>query len=300
MFSYTDLQVVDSVVRCGSFSAAAEELHKVPSAISYTIRNLENTLAVVLFERLHRQVRLTEAGVFFVEQARTLLKQMDHVRLQTQRVANGWAQSVSIALDTVVREQRVNTLVRDFYQVFPDVELHISMEVFNGVWDALADGRADLVIGATSAIPVWGAFDYRDMGRLNWRFVISPDHPLASVDHPLTENELAKYPAICLEDTSRTLPKRITWLMDNQRRIMVPNWHSALQCLKAGLGIGVMPEHMALPRIDSGKLVEKPLENTLPVSQCCLAWNKENLHPPLVWLLAYLGDSEQLHNQWMR
>ena len=142
MFSYNDLQVIDVVARRGSFSAAAEELHKVPSAISYTVRLIEERLAVDLFVRLHRQVQLTPAGEYFVEEARDLIKRMEQIKSQTQRVANGWSQSVSVALDTVVRESRVNTLVRDFYREFPDVELHLSMEVFNGVWDALADGRA--------------------------------------------------------------------------------------------------------------------------------------------------------------
>lgn len=300
MFSYNDLQVIDVVARRGSFSAAAEELHKVPSAISYTVRLIEERLAVDLFVRLHRKVKLTPAGDYFVEEARKIIKQMELMRLQTQRVANGWSQSVSVALDTVVRESRVNTLVRDFYVAFPDVELHLSMEVFNGVWDALADGRADLVIGATAAVPVGGAFDYRDMGTLTWKFVVSKDHPLANVEHKLTAEELVQYPAICLEDTARTLPKRVTWIMDNQRRIMVPNWYSALQCLKAGLGISVVPTHMAIPRIESGELVEKQLVNKPAVSPCCLAWNTECVNPALEWLLAYLGDSEQLHREWMR
>ncbi len=109
-----------------------------------------------------------------------------------------------------------------------------------------------------------------------------------------------KYPAICIEDTSRVLPKRVTWVMDNQRRLMVPNWYSAIQCLKAGLGVSVVPEHMAQPRIDAGELVEKQLANKPPVSPCCLAWNKESRNPAIDWLLEYLGDSEQLHREWMR
>ncbi|KDM91581.1 DNA-binding transcriptional activator PunR [Photobacterium galatheae] len=300
MFSFNDLQVIDVVARRGSFSSAAEELHKVPSAISYTVRSIEEKLAVELFERQHRQVTLTRAGEYFVEEARQLLKQMDQIKLQTQRVANGWAENVSVALDTVVRQSRVSTMVRDFYQAFPDVELHLTMEVYNGVWDALADGRADLVIGATAAIPVSGDFDYRDMGSLNWLFVMSPGHPLARYEFPFEEAELAEYPAICLEDTSRALPKRTTWLMNNQRRIMVPDWSSAFQCLEAGLGIGVVPEHMATPRLNSGRLITRTLANPTPVSPCCLAWNKASLNPALSWLLDYLGDSEQLHREWMR
>lgn len=300
MFSYTNLQVIDAVARLGSFSAAAEELHKVPSAISYTVRSIEERLAVNLFVRLHRQVVLTPAGEYFVEEIRKLLKQMESIKLRTQQVANGWCESVSVALDNVVREQQANMLVGDFYQQFSDVELHLTMEVFNGVWDALADGRADIAIGATMAIPVGGNFGYREMGSLTWKFLVAPDHPLASKKSPLTPTELAQYPAICLDDTSRVLPKRITWLMDNQRRIMVPNWHSALQCLKAGLGISVVPTHRAMPFIESGELVEKELLHKPAVSPCCLAWNKERMSPAVQWILDYLGDSEKLNRDWMR
>ncbi|QIR06025.1 DNA-binding transcriptional activator PunR [Salinivibrio costicola] len=299
MFSYQDFHVIDVVARRGSFSAAADELHKVPSAVSYTVRQIEDKLAVTLFERLHRQVRLTPAGEYFVAQARDMLKTMEDIRLQTQRVANGWTQSVSLALDNVVREDSVNTLVRDFYDAFPDVELLLTMEVFNGVWDALADDRADIAIGATAAVPVSGAFRYREMGTLRWRFVVSPSHPLVQCVQPLANEQLAPYPAICLEDTSRRLPRRTTWLLDNQRRLTVPNWHSAMQCFKAGLGIGVMPSHMAEDAIARGELVELALEEPLLSSPCCIAWRSDKESPPVRWLLDYLGDKEQLQHQWL-
>ena len=300
MFSYTELQVIDVVARCESFSTAADELHKVPSAISYTIRSIEERLAVQLFIRLHRKVELTPAGKFFVEESRKLLKQMESIKLRTQQVANGWCESVTVALDNIVREQQVNQLVRDFYRTFSDVELHLTMEVFNGVWDALADGRADIAIGATTAIPVGGNFAHRDMGTLTWKFVVAPHHPLATAHHPLTVPELAQYPAVCLEDTARSLPKRLTWLMDNQRRIVVPNWHSALQCLRGGLGISIVPSHMAVPLLEKGELIEKELAVKPPVSPCCLAWNKSKMSPAVIWILNYLGDSEKLHQDWIR
>ena len=53
MWSEYSLEVVDAVARNGSFSAAAQELHRVPSAVSYTVRQLEEWLAVPLFERDH-------------------------------------------------------------------------------------------------------------------------------------------------------------------------------------------------------------------------------------------------------
>lgn len=78
MWSEYSLEVVDAVARTGSFSAAAQELHRVPSAVSYTVRQLETWLAVSLFERRHRDVELTEAGAFFVDEARTIIKNEFH------------------------------------------------------------------------------------------------------------------------------------------------------------------------------------------------------------------------------
>ncbi|MFT6984773.1 MAG: DNA-binding transcriptional LysR family regulator [Psychromonas sp.] len=299
MFSNQDLVVIDAVARRGSFSAAADELHKVPSAISYTVKSIENKLNVLLFKRLHRKVKLTPAGHYFVEQARLLLKQMNEVKFQTQRVANGWQSSVSIALDNVVREASVNQLVRDFYDKFPDVELLLTMEVFNGVWDALADGRADIAIGATASVPISGNISYRAMGSLAWNFVVSADHAIAQLPEPLEETDLIRYPCICLDDSSRKLPKRTTWLLDNQKRLVVPNWHSAEQCFIAGLGIGIMPSHRSRPLVEQGKLITRTLSKPHPNSPCCLAWNNDSLNPAVIWLLNYLGDSEKLHAEWL-
>ena len=299
MFSHHDLSVIDTVARRGSFSKAAEELHKVPSAISYNVKLIEDKLGVLLFERLHRKVQLTPAGEYFVDQARLLLKQMADIKIQTQRVANGWQSSVSIALDNVVREASVNQLVSDFYQQFPDIELLLTMEVFNGVWDALVDQRADIAIGATAAVPIAGGVAYRSMGELSWDFVVSSEHPLASLTDPLTEQDLIAFPSICLEDSARTLPKRTTWLLNNQRRLVVPNWHSAEQIFIAGLGIGLMPTHRSTPLIKQGKLVKKTLVTAPENSPCCLAWRNGTLPPAIKWLLNYLGDSEKLHQQWL-
>lgn len=54
-------------------------------------------------------------------------------------------------------------MIVDFYRHFPDVELIVFQEVFNGVWDALADGRVELAIGATRSIPV-GALRFSRYG----------------------------------------------------------------------------------------------------------------------------------------
>lgn len=299
MLSEQALELIDIVARHGSFTAAAHKLHKVPSAISYAVKQIEEELGVILFERHHRSVSLTTAGRHFVTQSRTLLNQMDTLKRDTQRVANGWQPMLSIALDNIVRADRISVLIADFYRQFTDVELIISIEVFNGVWEALATGRCDIAIGATTAIPVGGFYHYKDMGEISWAFLVSKDHPLSEVEEPLSDDIIRPYPSICLEDTSREIPKRMTWLLDNQRRLVVPDWIRAINCFREGLGVGYMPTHLATPFIKAGLLVEKQLHNPLHSSNCCLAWDSNKMSPALQWVLDYLGDSDKLHKEWL-
>ncbi|AMF95715.1 LysR family transcriptional regulator [Vibrio fluvialis] len=299
MFSKSSLEMLDTVARLGSFTAAADVLHKVPSAISYGVRQVEVELGVVLFRRLPRKVELTPAGELFMQEARSLLRQMEELKAQTRRAAHGWQKTLKVTLDNVVKLDRMKPLVEDFYRTFEFAELQINMEVFNGSWEAISQGRADIVIGATSAVPVGGDFEVRDMGILDWAFVMSPAHPCVR-EQVLTEAFVSQFPAICLDDTSSVLPKRHTGHYPQQRRLLLPNWYSAIECLKNGVGVGYMPRHMAQPLLASGQLVEKMLPDEKPLSQCCLVWRKDDNHKLIEWMVNYLGTSEQLHKDWLQ
>ncbi|EPT8453172.1 DNA-binding transcriptional activator PunR [Vibrio fluvialis] len=299
MFSKSSLEMLDTVARLGSFTAAADVLHKVPSAISYGVRQVEVELGVVLFRRMPRKVELTPAGELFMQEARSLLRQMEELKAQTRRAAHGWQKTLKVTLDNVVKLDRMKPLVEDFYRTFEFAELQINMEVFNGSWEAISQGRADIVIGATSAVPVGGDFEVRDMGILDWAFVMSPAHPCVR-EQVLTEAFVSQFPAICLDDTSSVLPKRHTGHYPQQRRLLLPNWYSAIECLKNGVGVGYMPRHMAQPLLATGQLVEKMLPDEKPLSQCCLVWRKDDNHKLIEWMVNYLGTSEQLHQDWLQ
>ncbi|MGD8173515.1 DNA-binding transcriptional activator PunR [Vibrio sp. TRT 21S02] len=299
VFSKSSLEMIDTIARVESFSAAAEVLHKVPSAISYSVRQIEQELDVVLFRRLPRKVELTPAGELFLKQARAMLRQMEEVKAQTRRAAHGWQKTLRLTLDNVVKLDKMKPLIEAFYQTFDHAELQINMEVFNGSWEAIAQGRADIVIGATSAIPVGGDFEVKEMGTLDWAFVMSPSHPCVK-EQCLTESFVSQFPAICLDDTSNILPKRHTVHYPKQRRLLLPNWYSAIECLKNGVGVGYMPSHIAQPLITEGVLVEKVLEEEKPLSQCCLVWRKDENHKMIQWMVDYLGSSDQLYQDWLK
>ena len=194
-----------------------------------------------------------------------------------------------------MKPARMRQMIVDFYRHFPDVELIVFQEVFNGVWDALADGRVELAIGATRSIPVGGRYAFRDMGMLSWDCVVASDHPLAKMEGPLSDDVLRNWPSLVREDTSRSLPKRTTWLLDNQKRVVVPDWESSATCLSAGLCVGMVPSHFARPWMNRGEWTALALENPFPDAACCLTWQQNDASPALNWMLDYLGDSDTLN-----
>ena len=111
------LTMMDVIARTGSFAAAARELGKVPSSLTYSVRQLEDALDVLLFDRRSRQARLTAAGQQLLEEGRRLLEQMDAVANRVKRVATGWETQLSIAVDGVISRLTMFELCESFYSL---------------------------------------------------------------------------------------------------------------------------------------------------------------------------------------
>jgi DNA-binding transcriptional LysR family regulator len=141
------LQLVDAIARRGSFAGAAAELGRVPSAITYAVRKLEDDLDVLLFDRRGYRAQLTAAGEELLREGRNLVAAADELTRRVQRVADGWVRELRIALDTVIDFERLLPLIEAFCSTVP-TPLRIVQEVFGGTWDALLSDRADLAIGA--------------------------------------------------------------------------------------------------------------------------------------------------------
>src|SRR5213078_3533858 len=109
------LAMMDAIARSGSFAAAARELGKVPSALTYNVRQLEDALDVLLFDRRSRQARLTAAGEELLSEGRRLLEQMDAVANRVKRVATGWEAQLTIAVDGVISRVTILELCEAFY-----------------------------------------------------------------------------------------------------------------------------------------------------------------------------------------
>lgn len=113
------LAMMDTIARTGSFAAAARELGKVPSALTYNVRQLEDALDVLLFDRRSRQAQLTAAGEELLREGRRLLLQMDAVANRVRRVALGWETQLTVAADNAIAPRALFDLIGAFYELSP-------------------------------------------------------------------------------------------------------------------------------------------------------------------------------------
>lgn len=260
--------MMDSIARTGSFAAAAREMGKVPSALTYSVRQLEDALDVLLFDRSSRQAQLTPAGTELLVEGRRLLQEMDAVANRVRRVAGGWETELSISIDDLLSTTTVFELVEAFSGVCvdtgadsgnqgPGTRLRLRTNVLAGTWEALVAGQADLAIGVAGDFANPGGIALAPLGEVGFVFCVAPHHPLAAVTEPLTPDCLVQHRAIAVADTAQRLLPVTVNLLPGQDVLTVPSLRMKLEALMRGLGCGYVPEPMARPHLDAGHLVQR-------------------------------------------
>ncbi len=285
------LLVLDAIARKGSFAAAAEELHRVPSAITYTVQKLEQDLDVQLFDRSGHRARLTRAGEELLREGRHLLRAATDIECRVQRIAKGWETELRIAYNDIIPGERLCPLILEFYREGAGTRLRLSAEILEGCWDALFSGRADLVIGAPSEIPPEPGVATRPFGEIEFVFAIAPDHPLAEAPEPIAVSDILQHRIVVAADSSRNLPPRSVGLSNGQDTLTVPTMQAKLETQAAGLGVGFLPINMAAPAIAAGRLVRKLVDEESPkATRMSLAWRPRDAGKGLKWWLEKLED----------
>ncbi|MCH8620930.1 LysR family transcriptional regulator [Undibacterium sp. TS12] len=288
------LQILDAIDRKGSFAAAAAALDKVPSAITYSIRKLEEDLDVLLYDRRGHRAKLTIAGEELLAQGRNLLNAAQELENRVKRAATGWEADLRIVLDGIIQFDDLIPLIKEFELQGCGTRIRITQEILSGVWESMVQGRADLAIGAAfdgpDAIRMRGEFQTRLLGNVDWVFAVAPQHPLAKVTEPLNPEVLQVHRAIAIGDTGLTLPSMTAGLLIGQDTLTVPTMQAKLAAQLAGLGCGHLPRRMALPHLRSGALIEKQTVASRPSGDNRVVWRSANKGKALHWFLQKLND----------
>ena len=295
--------VIAAVHRNGSMAAAARELGLVPSALTYRVRQVEDALDVLLFDRSSRQARLTDAGKELLREGNRLLAELDAVAHRVKRIATGWEAQLTLSVDSIVSRSTVMELCEAFFALDPPTRLKIREEALSGTLLALTSGQADLAIGVTldvgpgasSAPASGGTLQSKVLGKVRFVYAVAPHHPLALAPEPITDEMMLQHRVVAVADSLQRGNGLTVGLLGGQDIFTVPGMLAKLDAQLRGLGAGYLPEYLARPHIATGRLVRKEVAQPPRVVRTGYAWRSSAAAKPgraLLWWLKQLENSK--------
>lgn len=253
MDKFGGMQLFVTSAELGSFSRAAEQTGKTPSAVAKAIRLLEASLGARLFERTTRRMALTEAGMLYLENAREVLQRMRESEEEIAQLHHSLQGGLRISGPLSFGRPFLNAACASFMEQHPGLYLQIDL---SDDYVDLLDGRYDLALRlGHSNLPGLIA---QDIGESRAVLCASPAylerHGVPSHPSQLAELEwlMYRHPALgeswCMEkDDERHVVKR-------RGRLSSDNLELLLEACLAGQGVMPCPYWSVLPYLDKGWL----------------------------------------------
>lgn len=285
------LAMLQAIEQAGSFAAAARALGVVPSALTYRVRQIEDALDVLLYDRSSRQAKLTAAGAELLREGQRLLTEIDAVANRVKRVATGWESQFTVALDGIIHRTTVMELCESFFALGAPTRLKLREETLSGTLEALTAGQADLAIGVALDPSTSAGVHGKPLGPVSFVYAVAPHHPLAAEPEPLTDELLLRHRAVAVADSAQRGSGLTIGLLAGQDVFTVASMPAKLDAQLRGLGGGFVPECLARPHIEAGHLVVKKTERPPRVVRVSYAWRGGTEHQQgraLQWWLQQL------------
>lgn len=253
-----DMQAFLAVARERSFTRAAAKLGVTPSALSHSMKGLEERLGLRLLSRTTRSVSPTEAGLRLVKSIGPHFEQIEAEIAALSDLRDRPAGTIRISCGDSLVESVFRPMLKSFLREYPDITVEL----------AISNGFVDIVEQGLDAGVRLGEALSKDMVAVrigpDWRFTVvaTPDY-FERRDPPLTPQDLTNHQCINLRLIAagglyawefRKDERDLNVRVDGQLI-----FNSILPVLGAALdghGLAYVPEHMARPHIDRGELIE--------------------------------------------
>jgi DNA-binding transcriptional LysR family regulator len=251
-FTLDQLLVLDAIADTGSFAAASRVLHRVPSAVSYTVQTLEEALGVVLFDRSGHRAALTAPGRRLLAEARELLVRARQLDDLATVLGEGWEPELQVVVDGAYPLDPLLRGLRVFGERGIPTQVRIDVEYQDGVLDRFEQDHAEFMI----------ALGLEDGGRLKGTplppvemvLVAAPHHPLAGA-RGLTRDALSAHVDLVVKDSSPAFARTPRKSFLGTRHVVrFSDFHSKRVALRSGVGFGWLPLHLAAEDIARGEL----------------------------------------------
>jgi DNA-binding transcriptional LysR family regulator len=288
------LRTFKTITESETFAEAASKLGYTRSTVTFHIQHLEREFGFKLFEKIGRNMQLTQKG-------QSILPYVDNILLNYQEISKLSAQpehKVRIAVIESFLACKFQNIIKEVRRRLPDVELDIQTNACSAMHKVLLAGKADLAIH----YDVWGHHPYihtepirnyslvlfgsRELGTRSFADILNDAaRPISFID--LEENGFYRQ---CLEPL---LPKCQEFHLNT---IVMGSVASLIECVKSNLGIAVLPEYAVAREIEKGTI--QPLDVELQPKRIPLAisYHKNKwLSPTLKTIIRIIKETTTSH-----
>jgi DNA-binding transcriptional LysR family regulator len=241
------------IARLGSFTAAAERVLATQSTVSTRVRELEQSLGVKLFDRRHRQVRLTPKGkelVYYVERLLELTNEMRE-RITPSTSVSGL---IRVGVVEIIAYTWLPRFIQVLRQAYPDVVLELEIALTAELVAKLANGSLDVIFALGEAPNA--SYVREPLGAVQLEWMAHPD--LGVPRRAVAPAELERWPFITLNQLSYHHSTIQAWMKENHvraRKVIVCNSLTvAAKLVEAGVGISLLPPLVYRREMEEGTL----------------------------------------------
>jgi len=250
------LETLDAIVRNGSFAAAARELNRAQSAVSYAVARLEERLGVSLFDRSGHRAELTEAGRVVLDAGRNLLADARRIESLAGRLDAGWEPRFEIVIDGILPMKPIMRVLKQMAEENVPTRIQIRVEFLGGVQYRFEADRADMML-VKDFVPR-DTYETRPLNPVECVLVAAADHPLVAhaTDDTVSLRTLREHVELTVHDSSESTEIVDDTRFGGERVFHLSDFQTKKLALELGLGFGWMPTYLVDDELRDGALVE--------------------------------------------
>ena len=253
------LRAFTMLAREASFASAAAALSLTPSAMSHSIKALEEEMGGALFDRRGHRAVLTALGERLLVHAARIMRNMRAARQEMQSLQQWGRGTLRIAAPASACQYFLPAVLLEFRECFPDCTLNITAQDAEGAMKLVEEGRLDLAICVKSDCN--DAIEWHPLFSDSLQFYVSPMHAWAS-SRKLSRKDIAREQVILYDRTAVTTRMIMTTL----KKLGVPpadvlslgSMEAIKEMVKVGLGVGVLAPWVTARETEAGSLVSVP------------------------------------------
>lgn len=248
--SLDEWEILQAIVNLGGFGAAAEQLNRSQSTISYAIARLQEQLGVKLFEQRGRKAHLTEMGRVLLAEAEPHLAGFRQLELRARSVASGGQSEVRLSVDSIFPNDRLFAALREFGLRYPYVHQKVRQSTFLSADAEFSAHDAHLcIVGLVSR-----EYFVKPILDIMMLAVAHKGHPLQLLKREVSRIDMIQHTLVVIEGTGSGKTRRQPGGAA-QRLLPVSSIEAAIDAVRSGLCFGWLPQYRIGHQLDTGELL---------------------------------------------